>query len=744
MLDRTVAFDPATDRTSRETRAQRDSPASPDGLGTAADALEPGRNVWKVARADRAAVLVDGAAYFAALRAALIKAEHSIHIVGWDLDSRTRLVGDSGRCEDDLPETLAAFLTELVKRRPTLRIRLLLWDYSLVFALQRELAPVYSFLWRTPEQIEICLDDVLPVGASHHQKMVIVDEAVAFTGGLDLTARRWDTCEHRLDDARRVDPSGVPYPPFHDVQAVVDGEAAAALGELVRTRWRRVACETLPRHPPARRGAPAADPWPDHVTPDFRDVAIGIARTMPRHGREQPIDEVQHLFEDMVGAAERLVYIENQFVTHVGTAERLAARLRERPALEALIVCPRSYDGWVERRVMIAGRLRFMRILETAGVADRVRVLYPESREGEAAVPVMVHAKVTIVDDDLARIGSANLCNRSMGLDSECDIVIAAGGEDGATVRAGIAALRNRLIAEHSGLAEAAIGERLDAGGSLLELIDAAASQPAATRRLLPVEDAASGIDPREAAIDAMADPIEPFDEDSPRASPPRHWNLAFVLKAGVAISAVLLLTLVWQMSPLGNTEQIVQSITAISDRPWAPFAVVALFLLAECVAFPVTILIFATIAVFGGWQGFLLAGLGALASSVVTYAVGRRLGSRPLRRVIGPRINRIRRALASRGIITVASVRLVPLAPFTFVNLVAGAVGLRFVDYIAGTALGLLPGLLVMSALGNQITALFSEPTVGGVVALVGFVALWVLMGVGLQLLIARYRPLS
>ncbi len=723
VLDRTVAFDPAIDTASRET------------------ALEPGRNVWKLARAGRAAVLVDGAAYFAALRAALIKAEHSIHIVGWDLDSRTRLVGESGRCEDDLPETLAAFLTELVKRRPKLRIRLLLWDYSLVFALQRELAPVYSFLWRTPEQIEICLDDVLPVGASHHQKMVIVDEAVAFTGGLDLTARRWDTSEHRPDDARRVDPSGVRYPPFHDVQAVVDGEAAAALGELVRTRWRRAACETLP----ARRDRPGSDPWPDPVVPEFRDVAIGIARTMPRHGREQPIDEVQHLFEDMVGAAERLVYIENQFVTHVGTAERLAARMIERPELEALIVCPRSYDGWVERRVMIAGRLRFMHILEAAGVADRVRVLYPERREGETAVPVMVHAKVTIVDDSLARIGSANLCNRSMGLDSECDIVIAAGEAGEESVRAGIAALRNRLIAEHSGLAEAAIAERLDAGGSLLELIDAAtAQQPAPARRLVPVEDAASGIDPREAAIDAMADPIEPFDEDSPRASPPRHWNLAFVLKVGVAISAVLLLTLVWQMSPLGNTEQIVQSITAISDRPWAPFAVVALFLLAECVAFPVTILIFATIAVFGGWQGFLLAGLGALASSVVTYAVGRRLGSRPLRRVIGPRINRIRRALASRGIITVASVRLVPLAPFTFVNLVAGAVGLRFVDYIAGTALGLLPGLLVMSALGHQITALFSEPTVGGVLALLGFVALWVLMGVGLQLLIARYRPLS
>nr|WP_281502906.1 VTT domain-containing protein [Ancylobacter crimeensis] len=708
--------------------------------------LEPGRNVWRAAMARRAAALIDGGSYFGALRAAMLKVEHSIHIVGWDLDSRTRLVGCSGSAEDGLPETLGAFLSALVKRRPKLRIRLLLWDYSMVFALQRELAPVYSFLWRTPEQIEICLDDVLPVGASHHQKMVIIDERLAFTGGLDLTSRRWDRCEHRVNDPRRADPAGALYPPFHDVQAVVDGEAAAALGEIVRLRWRRAACETLPVRTPARRG-PAVDLWPDGVEPDLTDVAVGIARTMPRFAGEAAVDEVHHLFADMVGAAERLVYIENQFVTHAATAERLAARMRERAALEALIVCPRSYDGWLERRVMVAGRLRFMNILEDAGVAERVRLLYPQSRADDAAVPVMVHAKVLAVDDALLRIGSANLCNRSMGLDSECDIVFAApDGPAGDVSRAGIAAIRDRLIGEHSGIDPARIGAHLSSGRPLLPLIDA---EPGERRRLLAVEDAISGIAPTEAALDAVADPIEPFDEDEAQADArnaprSRRIGLGAVLKAVVLLCAILIVSYVWQMSPLGNTDQIMNAIDAISDRPWAPLAVVALFLVAECVIFPVTLLIFATIAVFGGWQGFLFALMGALASAAVSYGVGRRLGSRPLRRVIGPRINRIRRALGRSGIVTMASVRLVPLAPFTFVNLVAGAIGLRFIDFIAGTALGLMPGLIVMSALGNQISALFHDPSLGGILALAGFVLLWVGLGVGLQLLITRYRTVD
>src|SRR5713226_873045 len=92
--------------------------------------LKPGSNVWRVERAARAAVLVDGAAYFRAVRAALLRARHNVIFVGWDIHSRTRLVGETGHADDGFPEPLAEFLSALVRRRPELDVCLLTWDFS--------------------------------------------------------------------------------------------------------------------------------------------------------------------------------------------------------------------------------------------------------------------------------------------------------------------------------------------------------------------------------------------------------------------------------------------------------------------------------------------------------------------------------------------------------------------------------------------------------------------------------------
>src|SRR3546814_16742490 len=101
----------------------------------------------------------------------------------------------------------------------------------MLYALEREPLPAIRLDWATPAQISVCLDDVLPIGAAHHQKVVVVDDALAFCGGLDLTIRRWDTSDHALHNPERKDPRGESYRPFHDVQMMVDGEAALALGE---------------------------------------------------------------------------------------------------------------------------------------------------------------------------------------------------------------------------------------------------------------------------------------------------------------------------------------------------------------------------------------------------------------------------------------------------------------------------------------------------------------------------------
>ena len=228
----------------------------------------PNTNVWRVEQAGRFSVLIDGAAYFGAVRQAALKAQQSIMIMGWDLDSRTRLVGESGKPDDRYPAELAAFLSALVDERPALNVYLLLWDYSLLYAAERETFPLISLQWKTPPRVHFSLDNQVPLGSSQHQKIVVVDDCVAFSGGLDLTSRRWDTPKHDVHNRWRVDPAGKPYRPFHDVQAMVDGDAARALSEIARERWCCVTAEQLPSV------QSKDDPWPANVQPDFTDVSV--------------------------------------------------------------------------------------------------------------------------------------------------------------------------------------------------------------------------------------------------------------------------------------------------------------------------------------------------------------------------------------------------------------------------------------------------------------------------------------
>ncbi|HYR65323.1 MAG TPA: phospholipase D-like domain-containing protein, partial [Reyranella sp.] len=459
--------------------------------------LRPGDNVWRIERAARAAVLVDGAAFFDAVRQSFLKARRSILIVGWDIDSRTRLVGESGKPADGYPSGFADFLGQLVATRSELHIDLLLWDYSLLYAGERELLPRLSLQWRTPERISLCLDDTVPFGCSQHQKIVVVDDAVAFSGGLDLTVRRWDTSRHDADNRNRVDPSGHPYRPFHDVQMMVDGEAAHALASLARWRW----CRANGGKPSVE---PVGDPWPEKVAADFTDVEVAIARTQPRYDGADGAYEVETLFLDSIDHAERSIYIENQFLTCPVIAARLARRLRQRSELEVVIVAPRSHDSWLERRTMRNGRIRFWRTLSEAG-GPRVRLLYPSVEQGGRATDTMIHSKVMVVDDRFLRVGSANLNNRSMGADTECDLAIAAAGD---AERAAIAAVRNRLLGEHCGATAEEVAAALGQHGSLVQ---AALSLAAGGHRLRPIEDGEPDDGGLVGMAEQVADPRRPL-----------------------------------------------------------------------------------------------------------------------------------------------------------------------------------------------------------------------------------------
>lgn len=697
--------------------------------------LRPGRNVWRVARARRAAMLVDAAPYFGALRAAMREARHTIHIVGWDLDGETPFTGPEG-ATDGLPEKLGPFLAALVARRPGLKVRLLLWDHALFYVFGRDLMPNYACLWDAPRGIEICLDDVLPLGACHHQKIVVVDERVAFCGGIDLTRRRWDTPEHRPADPRRVDPSGEPYAPFHDVQMLVDGDAARDLGELVRRRWNRSACDRIP--PRARErvaAAPGPDPWPAHVAPEFADIPVGIARTQPRFGREPRVAEVEALYLDMLDAARRHVYVENQYLTAPAFGARLAERLNRSPALQAAFVTPAHYEGWLLRATMAGGRAKFMDALAAAGCGDCVRLLAPESGPPDAAAQVMVHAKLMIVDDTLLRVGSSNVCNRSMGLDTECDLVLAA--ENGRH-RAAIRRAHARLLGEHAGCGAAAALAALEGTPDLFAALDALAD-PASSRRLVPVGDEDARDDAEFLPFDVLADPPEALIDEGPDAARRPFRPLPTVAKVASVVLAFVALAALWQTSALAEPAEVLNALDAAARHPWTAAAAVGLFVAGGLAALPLMLMLIVTLAVFGVWPGAALAALGALASSVATYLVGRGLGAGLLRRTFGPWLNRIRRHLPQDGVFDLAAIRMAPIAPFFLVNLVAGATGVRFGAYLLGSLIGVVPDVLLIAALAHLARAALAEPGPGAALELVAGVAAWALLSVALSVVVVR-----
>lgn len=216
--------------------------------------LIPGQTVWRRCETSRLAVLNDAAEYFGALRDTLLLAEWQVYIIGWDIHSKTRLVGPSGRAADGLPIELGAFLSELLKVKPMLRINILIWDFAALYAVEREWHSADKFTVESDDRIQFCMDASLPLGSSEHQKIVVIDHVVAFVGGLDLTIRRWDTSEHLAAHPLRHDPDGKAYPPFHDVQCMVgrgrsgarrDSDSAMGNGRSRFERLRNCRVRTL-------------------------------------------------------------------------------------------------------------------------------------------------------------------------------------------------------------------------------------------------------------------------------------------------------------------------------------------------------------------------------------------------------------------------------------------------------------------------------------------------------------------
>jgi phospholipase D1/2 len=686
--------------------------------------LTEGRNCWRITRAQRASFLIDGAAYFAAFTAAAEQAQESIFIVGWDVDSRVRLLPDDDQCA--MPAELGRFLKALVSRRRGLHVYILDWDFAMVFALEREPLPMLKLGWGTHRRVHFRLDGQHPVWASHHQKIVVVDDAIAFVGGIDLAIRRWDTPEHLADDPRRVDPRGQLYPPMHDAQMAVDGEAAAALGKLVRERWQRATGRRIGTLYRSRN-----DPWPCFLRPDLENVAVAISRTQPAYNGNLEIREVEALYLDAIAAARRSIYIEAQYFTSTAIATALAQRLAEPDGPEILLILPRDGSGWLEQNTMTVLRARLLRRLRAADrFGRRLRVYYPAvPKLGDGCVNV--HSKILVVDETLVRIGSSNLSNRSMGLDTECDLAIEAAGD--ARIAGAIAHFRDRLLSEHLGVTSEGVAERVATKQSLIAALE---SLNGSDRRLEPLDAEVPTWHDRLLLDGKILDPerpiaperlIEPYiPEDNRRLGGRRLMRSAIFLIVVVGLAAA------WRWTPLGNwfdVATLVEWASPLRDHPITPLLVIGAYVVGGLVVAPITVLIIATAMAFGPLLGFAYSLFGCLLSAALTYSIGSLMGRETVRRFAGRQVSRLSHRLARHGLTAVLIVRILPVAPFTIVNIMAGASEVRFRDFILGTLLGMLPGLVVMTLFGDRLQSAIQDPKVQSFMILMALVVVLVLV---------------
>ena len=468
--------------------------------------LAVGATCWRKSRADRASLLLDMADYFKAAKVAILNAKRSVHFLNWAFDPTTYFHPEPG-CTGPENDQIGPFLRTLACERPELDIRILCWKSSLPIAATQNFFPHRARKCFNGTPVRFVLDSTVPLGACHHQKMIVIDDMIGFCGGGDIGPDRWDTPEHLDDDPRRhkTEGKGKCYESRHELMGLVDGAAAADLGALFRLRWRDATGETLPDFSPVESGH---DPWPDCVEPDFQDIQVGLSRTVPKWRDRPDVRECQRLHLAAIGAAEHCIYLENQYFTSPLMAEALAARLEEPDGPEVVIISTAHSPSWFDQMTMDRTRSLFLQRLQASDHHGRLRAYAPVTAKGRT---IIVHSKLAIIDDRLLRIGSANMNNRSAGFDTECDMSIEATTKAG---RAKVVALRNRLIAHWLGETEETVEAAHRKAGCATRMIDAL--QLEQRGRLRPIQPRPIGPFANFVATFHLGDPANPRDSWRP------------------------------------------------------------------------------------------------------------------------------------------------------------------------------------------------------------------------------------
>jgi phospholipase D1/2 len=445
--------------------------------------LRPGENCWLTGEVRRAGLLIDGRDYYRAFYSAARAARRYILIAGWQFDSEVCLLRGNDANGADGELCLLPFLNLLCERNESLRVYLLAWDFSILYALKREFLQAWWFNWTSHRRLRFRFDSSHPLGACHHQKFAVIDGHIGFVGGMDICSGYWDDREHRVKHRHRLNSDKKCYQPRHDLQAYLVGPAVMALTRLFERRWRFSGGGRL-RLPAPRRTRAEIEP---SVSIAAKTVAISRTQGRTTIPQQSSVREIRALYKGAIMAAEKLIYIESQYFSARAVYNALTARMRAkgRPRLQIVFMLPRQPEAFLEEIGLGSTQARYLRwLMQTARRTGHALGVYNSRATGKnlRRVKTYIHSKLMIVDDRFLTVGSANTSNRSMGFDSELNVSFEAGDGDRALARS-IREARVSLLAEHCGLVAEGDLERLVNAKDLVAFLESVTQRARARLR---------------------------------------------------------------------------------------------------------------------------------------------------------------------------------------------------------------------------------------------------------------------
>ncbi len=420
--------------------------------------LLTGKTAWRIHENAASGLLIDAHDYYRAFYEAASRAKRSILMLGWQFDSDVQLVrGDELPAGADPKDyELLPLLDRLCRERPELEVKMLAWDHSLFFALEREILQKIVFDIATNSRFQFKTDGTVPLGGSHHQKVAIIDGQVAFMGSADICQDRWDTSAHVARDPLSVSRKEQAYKPYHEVQAVFTGEPARSLVDLFADRWQYATGETLEPEQLIAKNDGLFGSFP--ITLPMPVADVGFSRTVPGAPDREHIHEIRDLYVRAIHNAKRFIYVETQYLTSCCVRDALVARMKDerKSKLDIVMMLPQKPEKFKEEVFIgIPQGSVLDEVVKAATEHGHELGLYNVATPDKASPDgrplfVYVHAKLMIVDDVFFTMGSANLANRSMTVDSEINATWVAEPGD-AELRNAIRRVRVRLMLEHLG-----------------------------------------------------------------------------------------------------------------------------------------------------------------------------------------------------------------------------------------------------------------------------------------------------